>query len=999
VGEAIDTCMRVVQAAALGHGVPFFDTDIARNAARVMLIAGAPRSLGGNEDRMLATLRAVVESGLPLPVRIGTNAGHVFAGHFGPAFRRTYSVKGDAVNTAARIMAKAEPGTIYATASVLEPATALYETTALEPFAAKGKRNLLQAWSVGRRIGSKARELELPLVGRTAELRVFGEKVDDARVGCGGVLELVGAAGIGKTRLLAELTTQARGFQVLRALCEPYQQQIAYRPFRALLRAALDIPRGADNRAAAGRLRERVEELVPELLPWLPLLGVVMDVEVPSTTQVEELGEEFKRPKLEEVAAEFMSELLTEPTLIAIEDAHWIDEGSAGLLAGLAERIGKLPWVLAVTRRPETTGFVLVERDHCRSLLVQPLQPPEAESLVVAATEARPLRRHDIDALTERAAGNPLFLSQLLAGVLRTGAADDLPLTVESLVTEQVDRLPLRDRRILRFASVLGLAFPEELIWSVLEIDKHEPDPSAWTRLAEFLENTGPGRWRFRHALVREVAYEGLPFRRRRELHARAGLMILVAAGDPTEQAELLSHHFFAAQLYYDAWEYSVAAGKRARAKYANADAAAFLVRAIDAARRCKRVAAADLAEVHEHLGDVRLILNEYDSARAAYAAGRRLVRDDPITQARFLLQEAKTHCRGGRFADAIRSIRRGMRLLDDDRTPDARKVSARLAALYAGTRASQGRYREAETWCKHIIEASEQVGELEALARAYYILDFAYMEHGRVDEAVYSARSATLYEQLGDLSNQSEVISNSGVYAYQQGRWSEAIELYAQSLELRRRLGDDAEAAVCAANLAEVRLDQGRLEDAEHLLSGAARALHAGGYLPVEGFLAELLGRAAGQAGRLAEAMEHFASALAIFKRTGSRSHIFEIHVRIAEALVLAGHPEAALEEADIARGITSELGGIPTRLPLLHRVRAFAFLALGRADEARTALEKSIVAARERRAVHEVGLSLDALVRLDRRVGEEPDPALVEQSQSILEQLGVLRSDKLPA
>jgi tetratricopeptide (TPR) repeat protein len=996
VGEAVDASVRLVQKAALDHGVSFFETDVARNAWRIMMIAGAPRNLGGDEDRMLATLRTIVEAELPFPVKIGTNGGHVFAGHFGPPFRRTYSVKGDAVNTSARIMAKTEPGKIYASATVLEAASAAYETVELPPFAAKGKKKPLQAWSVGRRTGSKAGDLELPFVGRRHEIREFVEQLDDARSGQGAAVELVGPAGIGKTRLLTELTDQATEFRVLRALCEAYQQQIAYRPFRALLRAALDIPRDAPNEAAAARLRERVEKLAPELLPWLPLLGVVTDIEVPSTTEVDEIGEQFKRGKLEEVTVAFMSALLTEPTLFTVEDVHWLDEGSVGLLTRLAADVGKRPWVLALTRRPEKTGFVLVEQDRSRSLLVHPFEQGEAEILIGAATEAHPLRRHDIDALTDRAAGNPLFLSQLLAGVLRTGS-QDLPLTVESLVTEEIDRLPRNDRLVLRVAAVLGMEVSEELLASLLEVEGLALDPSVWTRIGEFIEASAPGHRRFRHALMRETAYEGLPFRRRREMHGRAGVMIIADADDPAEQAELLSHHFFAAHSHFDAWAYSAIAGRRARAKYANADAASFFARAIDSGRRAA-VEAPRLADIHEELGDVRLVLNEFDDARGAYAAGRKLVPDDPVRQGRFLLQEAKAHYRGGRFADAIRSIRRGMRLLEADDSPEGRKLYARLGALYAGTRVSQGKYRDAEEWCRRIMATSDEVGELEALARAYYIFDFVCMDQGRVEEAVYSGRAAELYAQLGDLANQAEVIANSASDAHDQGRWVDAIDLLQRSLELRRRLGDDSEAAICAANMAEIRLDQGRTDVAEELLVEAARAPKAGGYQMAEAYITGLLGRVATQRGHFKQAMRDLEAARSMWERIGYRSFVFEVEVRMAEALVGAGDPEAALERARRALRVASELGGIPARVPLLHRVRGMALVALGRLAEARPAFEVSAVMARARQSQHEVGLTLHVLAELDRLEGLPVDPSLGAESEAILAQLDLVRFPALP-
>ena len=126
------------------HQVAFFETDIAPSGGKVMLMAGAPRSTGNDEEAMLRAMRAVIDADSPLPLRIGINWGRVFVSDFGPWFRRTYSVKGDAVNLAARLMAKAEPGQILTTDDVLERARSRFDTVALEPFEAKGKSEPVQ---------------------------------------------------------------------------------------------------------------------------------------------------------------------------------------------------------------------------------------------------------------------------------------------------------------------------------------------------------------------------------------------------------------------------------------------------------------------------------------------------------------------------------------------------------------------------------------------------------------------------------------------------------------------------------------------------------------------------------------------------------------------------------------------------------------------------------------------------------------------------------------
>ena len=177
-GEALHRLMGVVEAATEEQEVTLLASDVDADGGKLILTAGAPKSTGDDEERMLLALRRIVEADLPMPIRIGVNRGSVFAGDIGPVYRRTYTVMGDAVNLAARLMAKAEPGHIYATASVLDRSNTLFETVELAPFAVKGKAQPVQAWSVGRAKGSRTRQVtlkRLPLIGRDAELATIRE--------------------------------------------------------------------------------------------------------------------------------------------------------------------------------------------------------------------------------------------------------------------------------------------------------------------------------------------------------------------------------------------------------------------------------------------------------------------------------------------------------------------------------------------------------------------------------------------------------------------------------------------------------------------------------------------------------------------------------------------------------------------------------------------------------------------------------------------------------
>ena len=216
LADALDFVLRSVQRAAYDHQVAFFETDIAPSGGKVMLMAGAPRSSGNDEERMLRAMRAVLDAGSPLPLRIGVNWGRIFVGDFGPPYRRTYSVKGDSVNLAARLMAKAEPGQLLTTDDVLERSRTRFDALALEPFQAKGKAELVQAYVVGSPLGLKERSASAPLVGREDELSVLTEALDMARHYEGRIVELVAEPGMGKSRLIEELRATAEGWPCAR---------------------------------------------------------------------------------------------------------------------------------------------------------------------------------------------------------------------------------------------------------------------------------------------------------------------------------------------------------------------------------------------------------------------------------------------------------------------------------------------------------------------------------------------------------------------------------------------------------------------------------------------------------------------------------------------------------------------------------------------------------------------------------------------------------------
>jgi tetratricopeptide (TPR) repeat protein len=514
---------------------------------------------------------------------------------------------------------------------------------------------------------------------------------------------------------------------------------------------------------------------------------------------------------------------------------------------------------------------------------------------------------------------------------------------------------------------VLGHTFRVDELNAVIADEMPVPDEATWRSLAGYLNFVASDVVRFRHAMLRDTAYEELPFRRRRELHARAGEAIVAGLDDhPESESELLSLHFFHAQRFEDAWRYARIAGIRARDKYANVEAAEFLQRALAAARRVPELPATDIAEIWEALGDVRERAGVFDEALAAYRSARRSRAGDAVGEAELLLKEAWIAETEGRLTNAVRIVRRGYRKLDDAPADEVAGVRASLTAFYAAVRAGQGRFEEAVPACLEAIDEAVQSGNLEAEAHARFILDWAYVLLGRPELAVHSARAVEIYEQLGNYERQSTVLNNLGGFAYFEGRWDESVELYERAREMRLRTGNAVEAALTTCNIGEVLTDQGNLVEAEARFREALRVARAAKKPFYAATAIQHLGRVAMLAGDTDFAFAHLLEARAQFEAMKNADDVEEVDVLLAECNVVAGNPTEAIKIVEAIAAAN------PTRLAALERTRGRALMALGDDEGARASLGISLADAREQEVPFEIARTLDVLVDLDIRAGD---------------------------
>ena len=981
--DAVEAVVRTCQEAATRHGVVFWESDIGRDGGKVMLVAGAPGSSGADEDAVLAVARDVVEGGGALQVRVGVNCGRVFFGQFGPAYRRTLSVKGDAVNLAARLMARAGPGQVLASTAVLDGARTPYELVHLPPFLVKGRQAPVTAATVGppRSRAAQAHGDATPLVGRARELALLQEQWALAAAGSLRAWELVGPPGAGTSRLVRALAATTAA-PVVELRCDPHTATTAHLPLRRALRSLLGLTADAARAEAGEALTAALAARAPELQDWAPLLATVLDADVPPTAAASALDERFAVRRQQEATTELLLRLLPGPTLLVVDDAHLLDPSSASLLDHLAEHARQAPWLVlrcGRARAPESSWEQRLE--------VLPLDDAAGVELAHALADDAPLARHETEALVRRAGGSPLFLTELVRATGRGLRLDELPGSVEALLAAQVDRLPPADRRLLRAAAVVGREVDLDVLSALSQRDGGAVDAEALSRLQAFLEPTGPRTLRFRQALLHEVAYEGLAYRRRTVLHGHVGEVLLERSGaDAPVDDAVLSLHFLRSQRPEQAWRHARRAALRAHAVNAHAEAAELDERALLAAERA-RPPDDEVARAWEDLGDARYRLGQFPDASQAYAEARRRLRTAPVDAARLHLRSALCAERSGAYRQALRWLTTGDRLLAEgpDR-PEVQRLSAELAVARATVRHWQGRHRDALVECRRAVALADAVGASDVVAESLVWEDVSELMLGEGDGSA-ARRALALLQQRGDRPWQlGRCLNEIGIRAWYAGDWDAATRSYRACRDAFAEAGDAWAAAQASANEAEVLSDQGHWDEAEPLLRDALRAgrtSHAPGFVA---FVLALLGRRRARTGADGWGLAELRRARASYAAIGETAEVADADARPAEALALSGDAEAALA---MTTALSAGAAAVP---PLLLRVRGLALLRLGDLEGVRAALEAAREAATTGDAPHEAAYALHALAAVHACTGPVPDD-LAAQLAAATAALGIVR------
>lgn len=837
--------------------------DVADVGLRLVALFGAPAAYEDHAERgaraaleMQARLRQGFGEGDALPAdlhlqqRIGLNLGTAFAGNVGSVTRKEYTVMGDAVNVAARVMGEAGWGEVWCSEASAEAVGARLLCEARGAVHLRGKSAPLPLFRVAGLRESPATTQPEPggqLVGREQELAWLRGHLEAALAGEGRALRIAGDAGVGKSRLAAALMDEARarGARVLAVPCYSYAATIPYAACGEWLKALCGIVSADGEAARTEKLAARLADLGPGMDEWLPLLGELLRLTIADNRLTRGLDPQLRQARRFELLEQLLLRAATGGPLLAVcEDLHWADPISLAFWSRITGSLDGRPILLVGVHRPPSE---LASGDRAAVLELRELSAVESQELARALAHDARLPPELLERLVDRAAGNPLFLTELLRAVqpkLRIAdwrlqsegqeqaaisnlqsAIESLPDSLSGLLLARIDQLDETSRGVLRVASVIGQRIPFGVLQSIHVADQ-EALVRQLTRLdaqeLTVLERLEPERVHtFRHALIQEVAYQSMLYARRRDLHGRIGAYLERRyAADLDDYLGLLAHHYRLSDRREKAVEYLLKAGHAAQASYANDEAEQYYRWALEALGDSPDDPRG--WEAREGLAEISATVGRYDEALAQHAVvlGARAVPAEISRRAhrgRGIALE-----RQGQYAAALDELDLAMAIARSGTAGVSRLGVAQISADVAQVHKRRGDYDAAIAACElglSQINRDDHSHEDELIeARLHSELGGIYGMRGDYTRSRHHfERSLQAREAVDDLPGVVISHNNLGFLWQLQGEHEKALGNYAIADRLARRINLRVMLAFTTLNTAWALSSLGRYADAEN--------------------------------------------------------------------------------------------------------------------------------------------------------------------------------------
>ena len=971
-GDKLDALMRRVQQIVEQVEGALLQLTIGDKGSYFYAGFGAP--VAHEDDALRAVQAALKLRELPQefsflqPVQIGVSSGIMRTGAYGGSTRQTYGALGDETNLAARLMTSAAPGEILISGRVQAMVAENFSFESCPPLIVKGKAEPQAIFTVsGERRGRAVRLGEptyaLPMLGRQTELDLVKSKLQQTAQRQGQVIGITAEAGMGKSRLVAEVIRAAHGlgFTCLGGACESSGTNTAYLVWKPIWQAFFDL----DPQMPVEQLMRHVEDQIAERAPTrrdaLPLLAPLFDVTLEDNDYTRALEPKDRRSVLTALLEDCLKSAASEtPLLLVLEDLHWIDPLSHDLLDALARVSAILPISFVLAYRPaESMGLPALRVEalpHFTHVGLDPLSAVDTEQLIRAKLaqwfpeadgDLPPLL---VQRLNERAEGNPFYFEELLnylhdhdispydEAALK---ALELPSSLHALILSRIDQMTEPQQASLKTASIIGRLFRVAWLHGYYpllgNLERIKADLTALTQ-ADLTRLDAPDpelAYLFKHVVTQEVAYESLSYATRTQLHEQLAQFIETLGADT--YLDLLAYHYGQSSNAVKQREYFRKAGDAAKAAYANEAAIDYYARLLPLLTDVD-----EQIEIYLNQGEVCELIGRWDGADSAYQAALLLAEQQaaPETVARIQLEFGKLNFKHADYPAALNWLEAA--LAGFGRLHDGRGQGQALT-LIGRTKRNAGDTETSSAVIQQGLALARAQGDSNTISTALYSLGTAATEQGDlagaralIEESISLQRTRGSKEGLA-----AALVRLAIVYYYQVDQ--KARTLLEESLALRREIGDKQGAAETLSFLGQITLTwvgseaQSILQESLALRreiadkQGVARALsnlmrlfyYQGNYAAVQTIAEEglALSREVGDQMNTADILATLATAVA------AQGNFAEGRALAEESLVLAEQSSEMLVAFSVAAlgYIEHQAGNLERARELYHKSSGF--------------------------------------------------------------------------
>lgn len=940
--------------------------DLYDHGDKLMVIFGAPVAHEDDAERAVraalgmqtafagVAARLPQQVGLPdlrLQQRIGISYGYVFAGYVGSSWRHEYTVMGDEVNLAARLMAAASPGSVLISEPVQRRVQGISHLTPGDEVQLKGKSRPVAVFAAE---GLKAipeqvhglRGMHSALVGRQEEWTQLMGDMEALAAGHGRVISLIGQAGVGKSRLVRELQQAMPAVgRWINSRCLSYTESVSYAPFQELLVQLLELTTDENPELARQHIRQALHKLFPAddaeaTLPYVAnFLAIPLDEAAQERIRYLD-GEALQRRTFVALRTIFTAQAQQQPLLMLIDDMHWMDRASLDLVEYLMPLVQQMPVAFVWLFRPDREkGCWELRRkarqdmdDRYREIGLYGLDMAEAQQMLLNLVPVREWPPGVADMILNRVEGNPLYLEEVIRSLTNDGllvkgshgrwqfsdtiTTITVPDTLEGVLLARLDRLEELCRWTVQVASVVGRSFPYDVLAHTatavnnLSVNQYLTELQLVEIVREAQRNPELV-YAFMHSLMQEVSYSTLAASARREYHRLIAQYLVDNRtrgwGRTESLVPLIAHHAYEGEDWPRALKYQMQAGQQAQALFANREAIDHFHKALASAQQLPEgFAPPEKLNIHLNLAQLYIDTGGYDEAVAHLGQAHQLadlLQDDVVMMAVCRWYTRLYEVRGD-YSQAFDWINKGLSLISQAQTAEDAQIRLLAGLIYI----RQGKYEAALEQCQHVLQIADKLGEVTVLARTYNLLGITSLRSDSSIAIENFQKAFALYEQAGHIQGQAtshNLIANA---CFNLGRWLEAEYHYLQAHHMFDQIGDMYNRAMADNNLGGIALNRGQFDNALLFYEeGLHLAKRLGGSAWMVGVFHMNLGATYVRQGDAVSGRQHLQLSWDYFTQARSRDFLPEMWRHQAEASLMADElnvaGEQVLESVALAR------------------------------------------------------------------------------------------------